>query len=174
MNERFKPLEEKLTRAVSDLDMVQTQVHEPGQWNSQQIVEHLILSYGATVGVLRTRIDKQRPTQATPTLVQHCQRAFVVRLGNFPRGVAAPAEVTPPSDTAAVDGEHLTTRFRDALSQMDVALDEVGALFGDKTRSASHMILGPLNPPEWRRFHVVHGLHHILQIEALRRKQGLS
>ncbi len=41
-------------------------------------------------------------------------------------------------------------------------------LFGSRRRSVRHMILGPLSLAQWRRFHLVHGRHHIRQIAAIR------
>ncbi len=54
--------------------------------------------------------------------------------------------------------------------RLDQLLEMASALFGGQTRFVSHMILGPLNAWEWRRFHLVHGVHHIHQIEEMRRK----
>jgi hypothetical protein len=31
-----------------------------------------------------------------------------------------------------------------------------------------HPILGPLTGGQWRKFHLVHGLHHVKQIRRLR------
>ena len=41
-------------------------------------------------------------------------------------------------------------------------------LFGDQS-AVSHSVLGPLSMQEWRRFHLIHGRHHVKQIQAIRR-----
>ncbi|MGZ7099671.1 MAG: DUF1569 domain-containing protein [Candidatus Angelobacter sp.] len=33
-----------------------------------------------------------------------------------------------------------------------------------------HPVLGPLTAAEWRKFHLVHGLHHVKQIRSLRER----
>jgi hypothetical protein len=35
-----------------------------------------------------------------------------------------------------------------------------------------HPILGPLTAGQWRKFHLVHGMHHVKQIRRLRGGQG--
>jgi hypothetical protein len=44
------------------------------------------------------------------------------------------------------------------------------AKFGSRIKVLDHPILGPLSIDQWRRFHLVHGLHHVKQIRRLRRE----
>jgi hypothetical protein len=39
---------------------------------------------------------------------------------------------------------------------------------GSRRKLLDHPILGPLTGAEWRKFHLVHGLHHVKQIRRLR------
>ena len=168
MSDDLASFEDRLTDCLRDLSASETQAHLQGKWSVQQIVEHLMLTYSATVDVVESRIAKGRPTQAKPSLMQRCGQVYVMHLGYFPRGVRAPEAVVPPTGLVAETGDELAARAVERLWQMDAVLAEASLLFGDRKRSVSHIILGPLSLAQWRRFHVVHGLHHISQIQATR------
>lgn len=172
MNQDLQTLEDRLRNAVHDLDTSGMQARPPKKWSIQQIVEHLVLTYSATEAVLRSRISKERPTQARPSVAQRCGQIYVVRLGFFPHGVSAPVEVTPPTDLKPLTGEQLMAVVAEHLQRMDALLERASELFGERKRSVSHIILGPLSPAQWRRFHLVHGLHHLVQIQAIRKSNG--
>ena len=169
MEANFRQLGSRLGAAVGSLTEVETQARLPGHWSVQQIVEHLTLTYSSTGAIVSARLEKGRPTQATPSFGQRVKRLYVVKMGYFPRGVAAPAAVTP-REGPELTGRQLLERAQEHLVQLDGLLERATSLFGGQTRSVSHMILGPLNPGEWRHFHLVHGLHHIRQIEETRRR----
>ncbi len=167
MNTTLQSFQQRLGEAIGDLDHAEAQARLPQRWSVQQIVEHLILTYSATEAVLTRRISKGRPTQARPSISQSFKRIYVVHLGMFPEGVSAPVEVTPPSSSQALTGDQLVSLAAEHLLRMDASLDRTSALFGEHTKSVSHVILGPLSPQQWRRFHLVHGLHHIGHIRAI-------
>jgi hypothetical protein len=50
------------------------------------------------------------------------------------------------------------------LQQMGSGLDDCERRFGSRTKIMDHPILGPLTAEEWRKFHWVHGRHHVRQI----------
>jgi hypothetical protein len=53
-----------------------------------------------------------------------------------------------------------------------VEMDEIMTLceekLGARRKLLDHPILGPLTAAQWRKFHLVHGRHHIKQIGQLR------
>jgi hypothetical protein len=51
---------------------------------------------------------------------------------------------------------------------MDRILTECEAKFGKHAKVLDHPILGPFSIAQWRKFHLVHGLHHVKQIRRLR------
>jgi hypothetical protein len=51
---------------------------------------------------------------------------------------------------------------------MDDQIAKCEARFGKRTRVLDHPILGPLTGRQWRKFHWVHGQHHLKQIHKLR------
>jgi hypothetical protein len=133
-----------------------------GHWNSLQILEHLMLSYTATTkGLLRT-MDSGELDRSGPSAGQHLRRFYVLRVGRFPRGVESPKQTQPKSSL----GDDPVRRFNDALVAMDATLADIEKRFGPRTRVLRHPILGPLTAQQWRRFHEVHGRHHLKQITA--------
>ena len=172
MHEVLRRLEESIADAIGDLCETEMQAHPPWKWTIQQIAQHLVLTYQATETVLVRRIEKGRSTQARPSLSQHCAQLLILRFGYFPGGLPAPAQVTPAANPPAVCGADLASSAAEHLKYTDTLLDRVGEMFGERSRSVTHMRLGPLSPGAWRQFHFVHGLHHVRQIQAIRKAFG--
>jgi hypothetical protein len=53
------------------------------------------------------------------------------------------------------------------IAAMDAILAKCEAQFG-RGKVLDHPILGPLTAAQWRKFHFVHGRHHVKQILRLR------
>jgi len=51
---------------------------------------------------------------------------------------------------------------------MDDMIARCEEKFGSSSKLLDHPILGPLTGAEWRKFHLVHGRHHVKQIRRLR------
>ncbi len=173
MHELVERLGREVTEAVSGLTADETQVRPAvGKWSVQQIVEHLVLSYGTTCAVFETRLAKGTPTKGSPTLGQRVGQVAITRLGLFPKGRAAPAAVMPRDEPVRrLSGEELGGEVGKALGRMDGLLSRAEQMFGAR-RGVSHLILGPMSVQQWRRFHLVHGEHHIKQIAAARGLRG--
>jgi len=54
------------------------------------------------------------------------------------------------------------------IAAMDAIITEAESKFGSELRLLDHPILGPLQAKEWRKFHWVHGRHHLKQMQRLR------
>jgi hypothetical protein len=54
------------------------------------------------------------------------------------------------------------------IAEMDKLIGECEERFGSGRKLLDHPILGPLTGAQWRKFHLVHGRHHLKQIRALR------
>jgi hypothetical protein len=133
-----------------------------GKWNSLQIIEHLYLSYTATTkGLLRT-LSSGQIERVDRTMSHRLRSLYVLGVGRFPPGVEAPKQATP---RASLGSEPLR-QFNDALVAMDASLTDAEKRFGRNTHVLVHPMLGPLTAQQWRRFHQVHGRHHLRQIEA--------
>jgi hypothetical protein len=55
---------------------------------------------------------------------------------------------------------------------MDEVIRQCEEKIGRGTKLLDHPILGPLTASQWRKFHLVHGLHHGKQLRRLRRGAG--
>ncbi|MGB6134854.1 MAG: DinB family protein [Acidobacteriaceae bacterium] len=141
-------------------------------WSPQEVVEHLVLALRSSAGVLQTRIEKGRPSQASATLVQRLRRTFVFTFRKLPRGAPAPPFVRPGLlHWQPMDGTALAEQFRREMDATDKVLATVRERFGSR-RAASHFLLGPLSAGEWRRFHAIHCRHHLAQLQRIERAIG--
>ena len=174
MNPAIQQLQRKLSAALHNLDAAQTQLHpvaNPQKWSIQQITDHLLLTYASTAALFEKRIAKGTPTESRPTASQRVKSFVVLQLGHMPDGRIAP-EAVCPGHAAPLSGEELTQLATEKLLRMDANLDRAESLFGS-ARAITHAILGPMCARDWRRFHCVHGAHHIQQILAIRREHRI-
>jgi DinB superfamily len=175
MDKDLARLEAELTSALAGLDAQHTQAtpaSNPEKWSIQEIVEHLALTWRSTIPAIQSRIEKRSPTRAKPTFQQRLGQFGIITLSRFPPGRAAPSAVSPSLPASLRSGEELSARIKADLQQLDEITAQAEAIFGN-SRAASHLVLGPLSMQQWRRFHLVHGLHHVKQITAIRRENGL-
>jgi len=54
------------------------------------------------------------------------------------------------------------------IAEMDDCIARCEQKLGSRPALLDHPILGPLTGSQWRKFHLVHGLHHAKQIRRLR------
>ena len=153
------------------LDAETTQLHPRGlayKWSAQEVVEHLVLGYRLTSGALQIRLNKGRLSRfQTRTYLQWSLQLMILSFGALPKGVPALEETMPTAGRfAAMNGRQLEDLLRQEISAMDTLLDGCRRKFGME-RVASHPWLGPLRVDQWRRFHVVHGLHHLNQLRSV-------
>lgn len=137
------------------------------RWDAEQIVAHLVLTYQSTEGLLRKRLESGQPVEGLKTLMQRMLQWLVIGRGMLPKGAKAP-EYTLPDRLrwGARCGAELVAELRAELERMDGLLAECEAKFGSSP-VGMHFIFGPLTARQWRRFHRVHGLHHLKQVKAL-------
>jgi hypothetical protein len=133
-----------------------------GKWSPLQVMEHLALSYTATTKGLLRAMESGRPQRADRTMSHRLKSAYVLGFGRFPAGIEAPNHTLPGDGL----GSDPLRRFNDALVAMDASLADAERRFGHRTRVLVHPVLGPLTSQQWRRFHLVHGRHHLKQIAA--------
>jgi hypothetical protein len=91
----------------------------------------------------------------------------VLGLNYMPTGRESPATAKPRGLPVE--------KVRDEIGMKIVAMDEIisecEARFGRNVTLLDHPILGPLTGAQWRKFHLVHGRHHVKQILQLRARQ---
>lgn len=159
-----------ITAATAALDDEQAGVRVDGRWSIAEIVEHLDRTYSGTAKGLQRCLDAGVARVSAPTLLSKARTFWVVSLGRFPTGIAAPRHVVP---TGAVSLSEVLARARANLEAMDAAIDAAATRFGPGP-VLDHPILGPFTPSQWRRFHRVHTRHHQRQILERRRRMAAA
>jgi DinB family protein len=151
---------EEATRGLSEADWNCAPL---GKWSSALIVEHLGRTYGATAKLMeRSLASEGAPQVPAATLSQRLTQFWVVSLGRFPAGRQAPSVVVPQG----LAGPVALQRALDGLERMKTALAQVEQRWGNRKPIAVHILLGPMSASQWKKFHYVHGQHHILQLRS--------
>jgi hypothetical protein len=137
------------------------------KWTAQQVVEHLVLGYQQTTRALHSRLQKGRlPRSHKCTYLQWSLQLMILTFGYLPHGVPALDETLPAGHFEPMNGRQLGDLLRDEGEAMDAALDACRRKFGME-RVSVHPWLGPLRVDQWRRFHALHGLHHVVQLRSV-------
>lgn len=161
----------KIAKEVGGLSAETSQLHPKGleyKWSPQQVVEHLVLGYRLTSSHLQRRLDKAHVSRKQKrTYLQWSLQLMILSFGALPRGVPSLDETVPIKGRfPAMDGRQLVDLLRQEIGAMDALFDSCRRKFGME-RVAAHPWLGPLRVDQWRRFHVVHGLHHVAQLQSM-------
>jgi hypothetical protein len=161
---RLEQLQTEIASAVAGLTAEQWSSHPPGKWSAAEVLEHLYLTYtGTTKGFSRV-LDADKPLSTTPTWRQRGRRLVVLGFGYLPSGREAPQFARPRGTPKG--------NLRDEIGPKIVEMDDIIARceekLGKRNKLLDHPILGPLTGAQWRKFHLVHGLHHVEQIHRLR------
>ena len=137
-----------------------------GTWCMAEVLEHLYLTYTGTVkGPGAVSAGRKSPGQS-----DHPEAASANIAGDWAELFS---DVVESHRNAPVPRACLRTkswRKSDLRSPaMGALLAECESRHGAATRVMDHPILGPLTARQWRKFHWVHGRHHVKQILKLRR-----
>jgi hypothetical protein len=160
MNSYLERLRHELKDAIGSASP-STRARAPaGKWNAAQILEHLFLTYSGTNRGLAKCLEQGAPLATRATLQQRMATFVVVYLRYLPEGRKAPARAIP----RGMPPEEVRRAIEPELQKMGSGLDDCERRFGARTKIMDHPFLGPLTADEWRRFHWVHGRHHVRQI----------
>ena len=165
MDPRLKELDEAITAAIAGLQASQWNWHPPGKWCASEVLEHLYLTYTGTIKGFERVLTAGEPLATRPTWVQRGRSLVVLGLAYLPSGREAPS-VARPRGTAH---ETVLAEVRSKIAAMDSILRQCEEKHGRGAKLLDHPILGPLTAGQWRKFHLVHGRHHVKQIQRLRR-----
>jgi hypothetical protein len=167
MNLYFQRLQDAIESATRNMSVAELkQRPAEGKWSSAEIMEHLNLTYTGTVKNLERSLAAGRPLGGAPTLKQRLKSSLVVDFGYLPNGRKSP-EAAKPKGTQA---ENILREINSRIVQLDDVIEKCETKFGKRSFVANHPILGPFTMQQWRKFHWVHGRHHIRQIEWMRNK----
>lgn len=161
-------LQREIASATAGLLPEEWILHAPGKWCSAEILEHLFLTYTGTTRGFGRVVDAGTPLATLSTWKQRSQAWIVVGFGYMPTGREAPSVARP----RGIPSEKVLTTIGPQIAAMDEIMSTCEAKFGSRSKVLDHPILGPLSIDQWRRFHLVHGLHHVKQIRQLRREFG--
>jgi len=170
MDSHLKKLQQALSEATEGMSAEERSWHPPGKWCADEVLEHLYLTYTGTIRGFTRALEAGKPPAGRATLRQRARILLVVGLGYMPEGRSAPAGVVP----RGVAG--VSVKISERIAEMDEVIGRCERELGDgKFRGRAileHPILGPLTAGQWRKFHLVHGRHHVMQIRRLRDEQG--
>jgi len=164
MDAKLEKLQRALTDATAGMSEEEMSWHPEGKWSAAEVLEHLYLTYTGTVKGFERAMQKGHPKMTPATLRQSVGKWLVVGLGHMPEGRKAPPMATPKG----LPREKVRAEIGAKIGEMDEIISRCESQIGAGKKVMEHMILGPLTAAEWRKFHLVHGLHHAKQIRALR------
>jgi hypothetical protein len=164
MDSHLNRLKRAMDSAVEGMSVEQLKWHPPEKWCAAEVLEHLYLSYTGTIKGFERVIQQGKPLTTRASLKQRWRTVVVVGFGHLPTGRKAPGPTVPRGLPVEMVRDELGTK----IAAMDTLIGECEARFGRGVRLLDHPILGPLTATQWRKFHLVHGLHHEKQLLRLR------
>lgn len=164
MDARLERLQRALADATAGMSEEEMNWHPEGKWCAAEVLEHLYLTYTGTVKGFERAMQKGRAQMTPATLRQQVGKVMVLGFGHMPAGRKAPAMATPKG----LPREEVRAEIGARIGEMDEIISRRESQVGAGKQVMEHIILGPLTAAQWRKFHLVHGLHHVKQIRALR------
>jgi hypothetical protein len=166
MDAYLQRLQEGIESATQGMTAEDLMRHPEGKWCAAEILEHLYLTYTGTTKAFERCLQAGQPQVRARVFRDRMRTIVVVGLGHMPKGRQSPKHALPRGMTP----EQVTREIGPRISAMDEAIAQCESRFGKQNRLLDHPILGPLTGHQWRKFHWVHGSHHLKQIQSLRRQ----
>lgn len=165
LNHPLQKLRREISLSTVGMSTEQIRWHPPGKWCAAEILEHLYLTYTGTIKGFQRMIAAGKPSVTPATWSQRRQRLIVLGLGYLQSGREAPRSTRP----RGIECEQVLAEIVPRIDEMEAILAQSEEKFG-RVDLLDHPILGPLTAAGWRRFHLVHGRHHMHQIWKLRKE----
>lgn len=166
MDGYLQRLQEAIGEATEGMNVTDLSRHPDGKWSTAQVLEHLYLSYHGTVKGFEGCLRAGKPVAGPSTFQQQIAAWIVIGLGYLPHGRKAPERTVPRGMSA----EEVIKTIGPEIIAMDRIISQCETQFGEASQLLDHPILGPLTAQQWRKFHWIHGRHHVKQIWKLRGK----
>lgn len=167
MSEYIRRLQEAIASSICGMAREEMLRAPQGKWSTAEILEHLYLSYTGTLKGCERNLAAESLALPPQTWAQRFKTLAIVQLGYFPRtGIKAPAVVMPKGTPV----EEVVSGISSQIEKMDELISTCESRYGRQTRLLKHPVLGGLTAEQWRKFHWVHGRHHVRQIWELRKK----
>jgi hypothetical protein len=142
---------------------------QPEKWSAAEVLEHLYLTYTGTIKGFENCLAAGKPLARARTWKDRVRTGLVVGLGYLPEGRKAPKNAEP----RGLPCERVLAEFAEKIVAMDAVISRAEQKFGSAPALLDHPILGPLRAQQWRKFHWVHGRHHLKQLERLRKEAAM-
>jgi len=156
-------LQGEIDSALAGMPKERWNAHPPGKWSTAEILEHLCLTYTGTTKGFGRVLEAGKPQVTPATWRQRGRSLIVLGLGYLPSGRESPPFARPRGLAKETVAEQIGAN----ISEMDAIMQSCESKLGRSTKVLDHPILGPLTVAQWRKFHLVHGLHHLKQIRGL-------
>lgn len=169
MDRRLKILQHEMVSAMDGLSAEQLRWSPEGKWCIAEVLEHLYLSYTGTVKGFERVAQAGKPLATSSTLKKRLQTLIVLGLGYMPSGRQAPPVTRP----RGISTDIVLAEIGPKIAEMDDTITRCEGSFG-RGKLLDHPVLGPLSGAQWRKFHLVHGRHHLKQIQRLRQMGNAS
>ena len=161
LSEQFDAVEEVLKNEA----YYNLKNEEVSKWSAGDQAGHIVLAAQMMRGALQNNLDN--PDQNVDGKVNE-QGMAVLKMGDFPRGVAqAPEQLRPEGKTREEFLKILETE-RKEWKALAAKSKEIGAL---KSRTP-HPAFGSLNSSEWVRFTAIHSAHHLAIVRDILKKSN--
>lgn len=164
MDPQLAALERAITSAIDGLSAEDLAWHPPPKWCAAEILEHLYLTYTGTTKGFGRVLSAGHPLGAKPSWKNRAQTLVVLGFGYMPAGRKAPAHSQP----RGLPAQQIASEIVSKIAEMDDAIARCQEKFAASVKVLDHPFLGPFTTSQWRKFHLVHGLHHVKQIRSLR------
>jgi hypothetical protein len=163
-------LQDAITAIIRDLDPPTMLAHPEGKWCPAEILEHLYLTYTGTIKGFERCLEAGKPLARGVHWNDRMRTFVALRLNHMPNGRKAPKHTTP----RGLPAEEVRAQIASKIAAMDAIIARAEERYGKKLCLLDHPILGPLRGEQWRKFHWVHGSHHVKQIQALRQLANMK
>jgi hypothetical protein len=161
-------LQQAIHSAVQGMSEKQLAWHPAGKWCAAEILEHLYLTYTGTIKGFERMLQADKPLATTLSMKQRLRTLVVLGFNYLPSGRKSPPTATPKGSP----GAKVRSEFGIKIAAMDRIISQCEERFGRNTKLLDHPILGPLTGQQWKKFHAIHGRHHVKQLQQLRQAQA--
>jgi len=165
MDSRLEELKQAVESVVEGLSSEQLGWHPADKWCAAEVLEHLYLTYTGTIKGFTKVLESGKPLVTHASVKQRVRTLVVVGFQHMPEGRQAPANTRP----RGLPGVKVRGEVGAKIVEMEAIIAQCEARFGCSSRLLDHPILGPLTASQWRKFHFVHGRHHVKQLLRLRK-----
>jgi Protein of unknown function (DUF1569) len=164
MDSHLEELARILRAGIEGLSPDRFAWHPPDKWSAGEILEHLYLSYTGTTKGFEKILATGKPLATPPTFWHRVRMLVVFGFDFIPAGRQSPPQTRPKG----LPFEKVHHEWPGKIAEMDAVIGKCESRFGASARLLDHPFIGPLTAGQWRKFHLLHGKHHLKQIAKLR------